>query len=27
VVGSAVGEDGTRVARRLPPEPKSRSRN
>lgn len=27
VVGSAVGEDGTRVARRLPPEPKTRSRN
>lgn len=26
VVGSAVGEDGTRVARRMPAEPKSRSR-
>lgn len=28
VVGSAVGQDGTRVARRAPPEPKSsRSRS
>lgn len=28
VVGSAVGEDGTKVARRMPPEPKSaRSRS
>ncbi len=27
VVGSAVGEDGTRVARRLPPESKTRTRN
>lgn len=27
VVGSAVGEDGTRVARRVAAEPKNRSRN
>ncbi len=27
VVGSAVGEDGTKVARRLPTESKSRTRN
>ena len=26
-VGRAVGEDGTRVARRVAPEPKARSRN
>jgi len=27
VVGSAVGEDGTKVARRMPAEPKTRTRN